>query len=361
MTKRRAKGDGSVYQRKDRRYIGEYTDANGKRRYVSGKSKADVRSKLRKLLAEREEGIAYYSGNLTVGAYLDKFIEAEKDNVGHRQWKRQEQNVRLHIKPVLGNVKLPKLNVLQLQSLYRAKLDSGLSHESVRKIHVCLSKALSRAVRFQLVPRNVAKAVTPPRVPRREVHTLTAEQLKRLLEVAKEKQPNLYAAYVLACTTGMRQAEIFALQKDSVDLHAGTIRIKQTIFHGKLQLPKTPHSSRSIRLSQLAIRSLWEHFATRPVDSDFVFCNTKGNPVDIYQFIYRCWYPLKAAAQLPEQTRFHDLRSSAATMMIANGVNLKVVSEMLGHADVAFTARVYQGILSSMQEQAANCMDDVLG
>ena len=115
MTKRRDKGDGSVYQRKDGRYIGEYTDANGKRRYVSGKSKADVRGKLRKLLAEKEEGIAYYSGNLTLGAYLDRFIEAEKDNVGHRHWTRQEQNVRLHIKPELANVKLDKLNALQLQ------------------------------------------------------------------------------------------------------------------------------------------------------------------------------------------------------------------------------------------------------
>lgn len=362
MAKRRSPGEGSIYQRKDGLWVGQYrmeTIEGIKTKYIYGKKKSEIRAKLTKAIADKDLGLVFDSQGLSVGEFLEKFIEAEKDAVGERQWKSHERNTRLHLKPALGSVKLDKLNALQLQSLYRAKIESGLSPESVRKIHVCISKALKQAVRFQLVPRNVAEAVKPPRVPRREVHTLTAEQMKHLLEVARELQPGLYAAYVLVCTTGMRQGEILALQKDSVDLHAGTLRIRYSLYHGKLQVPKTPHSTRTIRLSQMAIRALWEHFTTRPIDSKFVFCNSKGKPVDTLHFIYRCWYPLKAAAQLPKQTRFHDLRSSAATLMIDNGVNLKVVSEMLGHADVAFTARVYQGITSSMLEQAAQCMDSI--
>src|ERR671917_283945 len=100
--KRRDKGEGSVYRRKDGRCIGEYEDANGKRRYVSGKAKAEVRQKIRKLLADRDEGIAYDSGNLTVGGYLDKWLDAIKGSVRDRTWQRHEQVVRLHLKSSIG-------------------------------------------------------------------------------------------------------------------------------------------------------------------------------------------------------------------------------------------------------------------
>ena len=103
MTKRRVQGEGSVYRRGDGRIVGEYEDANGKRRYVSGKTKAEVRQKLRKLLADRDEGITFDSENLTVGAYLHRWLEAVKGSVRNRTWERHEQVVRLHLEPTLGN------------------------------------------------------------------------------------------------------------------------------------------------------------------------------------------------------------------------------------------------------------------
>src|SRR5215211_7783167 len=115
MTKRRVKGEGSVYRRKDGRCIGEYEDANGRKRYISGKTKAEVRRKLRKLLADRDEGIAYDSENLTVGGYLVRWLEAVKGSVRNRTWERHEQIVRLHLEPTIGGVKLDKLNALQVQ------------------------------------------------------------------------------------------------------------------------------------------------------------------------------------------------------------------------------------------------------
>jgi hypothetical protein len=96
MAKRRPKGEGSVYKRGDGRVVGEYVDANGNKRYVSGKTKAEVRRRLRGLLADRDEGIAYDSENLTVGAYLLRWLEAVKGSVRERTWERHEQIVRLH-------------------------------------------------------------------------------------------------------------------------------------------------------------------------------------------------------------------------------------------------------------------------
>src|SRR5215211_7282126 len=139
--------------------MGEYEDANGKRRYISGKTKAEVRAKLRKLLADRDEGIAYDSENLTVGDYLDRWLGAVKGSVRDRTWRRHEEVVRLHLKPTIGGVKLDKLNALLVQTMYSQKLNAGLSERSVEIIHAALHKALKQAVRWSLVPRNVAEAV----------------------------------------------------------------------------------------------------------------------------------------------------------------------------------------------------------
>ncbi len=144
-----------------------------------------------------------------------------------RTWKRHEELTRLHVIPGLGSAKLDKLNALQVQSLYRKKLDSGLYPTTVRKIHATLYKALKQAVRWQLVPRNVCDSVTPPRATKVEIEALTKEQVKRLLDTVRSD--GLYALYVLACTTGMRQGEILALKWDCVDFEAGTVRVKRTV------------------------------------------------------------------------------------------------------------------------------------
>ena len=158
--RKRGNGEGSVYRRGDGRVVGEYVDANGKRRYVSGKTKAEVHRKLRGLLADRDEGIAYDSENLTVGAYLERWLQATKGTVRQRTWERHEQVVRLHLRPTLGNVRLDRLSALQVQALYGRKLEAGLSPRTVEIVHATLHKALKQAVGWTLIPRNVADAAT---------------------------------------------------------------------------------------------------------------------------------------------------------------------------------------------------------
>jgi integrase len=359
--KRRDKGEGSVYWRKDGRCVGEYEDANGKRRYISGKTKAEVRVKLRKLLADRDEGVAYDSENLTVGGYLDRWLSVLERSVRGRTWQRHEEVVRLHLKPTLGGVKLDKLNALQVQNVYSQRLNEGLSPRSVEIIHVTLHKALKQAVRWSLVPRNVAEAVTPPRPPKREITPLTQEQLRSLLETARNDE--LYALWVLACTTGMRYGELLAVQWRDIDLDAGTLQVKRTVFGGQVGPPKSASGRRTIRLSKLAIAALHQHRtnAAERHASEWVFSSQAGTPISVHNLHNRSWKPLLERAGLPAGTRMHDLRHSAATLLLSKGVAVKVVSEMLGHADVSTTLSIYAHVLPDMQSVAADAADQALG
>jgi integrase len=340
--------------------VGEYVDANGKRRYVSGKTKAEARQKLRRLLADRDEGIAYDSENLTVGGYLDRWLEAAKGSVRDRTWERHEQVVRLHLKPTIGDVKLDKLNALQVQAVYGRKVEAGLSPRSVEIIHTTLHKALKQAVGWTLIPRNVAEAVKPPRPVRKEIKPLSREQARTLLHFARDD--TLHAFYVLAVTTGMRNGELLGLQWMDVDLEARTLQVHRTVFNGVVSPPKRAAGNRTIRLTGLAVAALKEHrlAAVKQRISELVFPSRRGTPLSVHNVHNRSWKPLLKRAGLPASTRMHDLRHTCAALLLSRGVPVKVVSEMLGHASVAITLDTYSHVLPNMQEAAAKAMDDAL-
>ena len=360
MGRKRGNGEGSVYRRGDGRVVGEYKDANGKRRYVSGKTKAEVLRKLRQLLADRDGGIAYDSENLMVGAYLDRWLRAMRGSVRQRTWERHEQVVRLHLRPTLGNVRLDRLNAMQVQAVYGSKLEGGLSPRTVEIVHATLHKALKQAVGWTLIPRNVAEAATPPRPVGREIRALSREQARALLDAARGDA--LEAFYVLAVTTGMRNGELLALQWRDVDFDAGTLRVRRSVFNGTVNPPKTKAGNRTIRLTGMAVAALEgpRRAATRAGDPGWVFPSRSGTPLSVHNVHNRSWKPLLRRAGLPPTTRMHDLRHTCATLLLSRGVPVKVVSEMLGHGDVAITLSVYQSVLPHMQDSAARAMDDAL-
>jgi integrase len=130
MTKRRGRGEGSIYRRKDGSWVAQYT-VGDKRRYIYGKTRKEVAARLSKTLVERDSGIVYDSENLKVADYLDRWLDSIRDTLRHRTWVRHEEVTRLHLKPTIGGAKIDKLNALQVQSMYRQKLDSGLSPRTV--------------------------------------------------------------------------------------------------------------------------------------------------------------------------------------------------------------------------------------
>ncbi len=350
--RRRTKGSGSVYTLKDGRAVGQY-EVNGKTRYIYGRDETDVADRVAEAIKNRDAGID--SENMTVGGFLDRWLVAIKDTIRIGTWKQYEMIVRLHIKPTLGRVRLDKLNALQIQSFYRDRLDAGVSPRRVQYVHVTIHKALKDAVKWRLVTYNVADAVTPPRPTKPEITPLNAEQVKMLLAAARGDR--LEALYVLAVTTGMRIGEMLGLKWQEVDLSAGTLQVRRTVApDGTLNPPKTASSRRTVRLSRLAIRALRRH----PRTAEWVFASAAGTPIGVCNFHKNSWRPLLKRAGLPH-ARFHDLRHTAATLMLSRGVPVKVVSEMLGHADVSTTLSIYAHVLPDMQGGAAAAMDDLLG
>jgi integrase len=231
VARRRGRGEGSIYRRKGGRWVGEY-EVGGKRRYVYGKTRKEVASKMTKAVADGNEGLIFDSDHLTVAQYLDRCLDSIRDTVRESTWVRHEINVRVHLKPTLGRVRLGKLDPLQVQSFYRCKLDQSLSAASVLKMHSTLSKSLKQAVRWRLIPLNVCMAVVLPCITKPEIQPLDARQMKALLRAAQST--DLYPLWVLMATTGVRVGEALGLRWEDLDLDARTLRVNRTVYRGSI-------------------------------------------------------------------------------------------------------------------------------
>ncbi len=231
--------------------------------------------------------------------------------------------------------------------------------------HAVLRRALKQALRWGLIARNPCDAIDPPRVPKRQIAPLTAEQVQNLLDTAKSDR--LYALYVVAIGTGMRLGEIFGLQWPDVDLKGRAINVRSTLIeiNGKLSLaePKTPKSRRRVDLPQFVVDALTKHRAQSAREgfakAPWIFCNSTGGPLRRTHFHVNHFKPLLDTADLPA-IRFHDLRHTSATLLLAAGVHPKVVQERLGHSQIGITLDTYSHVVPTMQLEAATKLDLVM-
>src|SRR5215208_8133921 len=179
---RRGNGEGSIYRRKDGRWVGQYliyTPKGPTYRYLYGKTRQVVAEMLTKAMAQRDSGLAFETGKLTVVEYMNKWLtESARNRLRPKTYKDYAGLTRVHIVPALGHIKLKNLTPLHVQQFYSAKLDSGLSKRTVEYLHTVLHAALKQAVRWELVPRNVTESVDPLRPEKRERPTLTLEQAR---------------------------------------------------------------------------------------------------------------------------------------------------------------------------------------
>lgn len=379
---KRGNSEGSIYPVRDKDgkvkgYRGAYTvhTASGvKRRYLSGRTRSEVSQKLTKAMSDRDGGLVFEAGTLTVGEYLDRWLtDSVRDTVRGSTFDCYEVAVRRHIKPALGRVKLSKLTPAHVQGLYRDRLDSGLAPASVNKLHVVLHKALKQAVEWNMIPRNATEAAKAPRPNHKEIHPLDREQVRALLQAASEADNRLETLYVLAVTSGMRQGELLALKWEDVDLDEGVIHIRRTLTRngGRISLgkPKTPKSRRSVRLTAAAVEALKAHLSRQMEemkrlgdlyqDQGLIFTTETGAPINPSNLRQRSFNKLLKRAGLP-QIRFHDLRHTCATLLLGRNVNPKIVSEMLGHANISITLDTYSHVLPNMQESAIRALEDAL-
>ena len=376
MAKKRGNGEGSISRRKNGGWMAQYavyTAEGRKRKTLYGKTRAEVGAKLAKALSDREGGLTFDANNMKLDDYLRFWLtDSVRDSVRPATYEGYARQVRNHLTPTLGPIKLRALTPTHLRGLYRDKLDSGLSPRTVQYIHVTIHKALKQALNDGLVPRNVAEAVKPPQVRREEIEPLTPEQTKKLVEFVGEDR--LAALYVLAVTAGLRQGELLGLKWEDVDLDHGILRVKRTlsgIKDGKpiFGTPKTAKGRRSVQLTVKAVEALGKH-RERQIeerkqlvelwrDWDLVFPTRVGTPISRHNLVARSFKPLLVRAGLPD-IRFHDLRHTCATLMLVVGTNPKVVQEMLGHANVSITLDTYSHLLPNMQGEAVGRLDNLL-
>jgi integrase len=373
VAKKRGNGEGSITRRKDGLYMARYTveTATGTaRKTLYGKTRKEAGEKLTEALANAQKGITADAGAMTVGAFIERWLEdSVRGSVRQSTYQRDESLCRIHIVPALGKKKLKNLNAADVQRFYRAKLDSGLSSATVHKLHVILHKALGQARRWGLVPRNVADDVDLPKVHKVEVRPLTKEQARGLLETARGDR--LEALYVVAVQCGLRQGELLALRWEDIDLETRTLQVRRTITRdgGKHAVgpTKTAKGRRTVRLTQDATEALQGHLERQLVEIDkagekwqengLVFCTGKGTLINPTNLRRRSLTPLLQRAGLPPIT-FHQLRHTAATILLLKNVNPKIVSEMLGHATIAITLDTYSHVLPNMQHSAVAAMEE---
>jgi integrase len=361
---RRSANEGSIYKRKkDRLWVAQYLvdtpEGKTKRKYIYGKKRKDVANKLAEVKKERGEGLLLDAGSMTVAEFLADWLESEKESVRESTHNRREEVVRLHVNPCIGSTKLTKLNALHVQRLYARKLDEGLSPGTVRLIHANLSKALSKGVRWRLMSVNVARAATAPKNNAEEVKPLTREEVRRLLDAARGDR--FECLYTLAVTTGMRRGELLGLRYEDIDLKRGTLQVRRSLSKGKVNLPKTSKSRRSIKLSRIAIEALKRHKKRQTVLSEWVFCTFRGMPISSQSLLWKAWEDIRERAGLPEGTHLHQLRHTCATLLLQENVHPKLVSSLLGHSTIKQTLDTYSHVLDNMLGSVADGMDEALG
>jgi integrase len=220
-----------------------------------------------------------------------------------------------------------------------------------------------------LVNRNVTEMLKPPRRSNREMMTLSVLEMQRFLEVVRDDR--FYALYIMALSTGMREGELLGLRWQDVDLARRTVQVRMNVAEiakkkFALSEVKTIYSRRVVRLTQAAVDALGEHWQKQQlqptaINMGLVFPSETGGIMIPHNITKRSFKRYLVKAGLSRDIRFHDLRHTAATLLLASGVNVKVVSEMLGHSNVAITLRIYAHVLPDMQQSAVQAMDAMLG
>lgn len=319
-----------------------------------------------------QQGLPLPSRRPTLGQYLEDWLGTyEAPSVAPQTLKDYRQIVKNHIAPALGKLTLEQVTPQRIQSLLNEKHAGGLAPRSVQYVHAVLRAALRKAVEWNLVARNAALAAKPPRVTPKEVQALTLDQAKAILEAFKG-QP-LEALVTTALALGLRQGEVLGLRWSDLDLDTGAVEVRYQVERRDgvwtFAELKTEKSRRTLPLPPFLVTALREHRARQLehrlalgpqwTDLNLVFPNPWGLPRSGSRVTHDFQDQL-ARARL-SRMRFHDLRHGAATLMRAQGADLRTIMEVLGHSTISITANLYTHIAPEVKRATADRMQAALG
>jgi integrase len=358
LTKRRARGEGSIFKEKSGYWCAKLTVSKGEVRKKRSKSQRVVREWLQEQRQSLKTNLPPKDEKTPYGFFLDQFVDTVVvHTLAPSTIRSYKYLIRDHIKPELGHYKLAELRPDLIQNLYRRKLDAGLSKRTVQYIHAVIRRSLNHAVKLRLLYINPASGVTAPSPKKNPPQTLLVDQAKLFLESVKDHL--YYPIYLLAITTGMRKGEILGLQWEDVDLEKKIISVRHSLIdvQGQVHLgqPKSASSKRTLSLSDNVCMALRDIEGT----SGFVFTTATGNPIS-QRNLTRHFHAALQRVGLP-RTSFHTLRHTAATILLQANIHPKVVQEMLGHSTITLTLDTYSHVIPGHHDEAAAEMEQLFG
>lgn len=370
MAKKRGQGEGSLYKRKDGLWVAQIY-AQGTKLYKYCKTQGEARDWLQETRNQMQGGLALATSQITITQFLKQWLESYEASLRPKTFQQYEQIVKQYIVPRIGRIKIRELRPDHIQALYNANLKEGKSPRTVLLIHAVLHRALNQALKWSLIVRNPVQGTTHPKFRRKEMRTLTDTQVRDLLRVVKGSRYE--ALYLLAVSTGLREGELLGLKWSDLEWTSRRLMVQrqlQRLRGGGLVFsePKSQAGKRAVVLSSTVISRLKSHRVIQAYirlfagehwqEKDLVFPSTIGTPWDPRN-LYKHFKILLKQAKLPD-IRFHDLRHTAATLMLQQGIHPKIVQERLGHADISLTLNTYSHVLPNIQEEAAEKFDLLL-
>lgn len=384
---RRSAGEGAIYPTKDGRLRGsllvEFPDGRAKRVYVSGRTRAEI---VRKLGDKRKEAGAGALTGETLATFLPRWLKAHGARIRPSTQAEYDRIVRQYwlgadFKVDLGRKRLTQLQPADVEQRMAELLERRLSPTTARYARGVLRRALNDAMIEGLANRNIAALARPPRQAVHEMRALSKDEANRLLSsTADEPAGPLYA---VALGTGCRLGELLGLEWSDVAEDGSSLTVRRAMAQSgrtidkfghkhtawALAEPKTRRSRRTIMLPTVAAAALRRQKARQAAEKlaagtawqdqrGLIFTNEVGEPLRPDAVSRDFHATVKRLGLQP--VRFHDLRHSAASLMLAAGVPLKVVSETLGHSSIAITADVYEHVTPDLRREAADAMDRAL-
>jgi integrase len=372
-----------------KRYEGSYTivlnlgvdPATGKRKqqWVSVKGgRKEAETKLTELLHQVNTGTYMKPGKTKLADYLGRWLQDYvRPNLAPRTAEGYEYITRIHLIPCLGNIALTQLKPEHLQKYYSDRLirgrfdgSGGLNARTVRHHHMALHCALQVAMKWGLIQRNPADAVSPPKAQKTEMKTWDESEILRFLEATKDSP--YYPMFYLALFTGLRRSELLALRWQDVDFLYCQIYVSRSMHHlrtGEIvfRQPKSAKGNRTIALSPSTLKVIRAYrekrqsesqLLERPLkDIDLLFCHPDGSPM-LPGTLSHAWDKAIRHAGM-RIIRLHDARHTHASFMLKQGIHPKVVQERLGHSSIQVTLDTYSHVAPGIQEKAAARLDEI--
>lgn len=366
--KRKTSTEGTLYQLPSGSWRAQIS-IDGKRWSATRPTRVLARDWLRQVSEQAGRGLDYQATQITLGDWIERWMETKRGHLRASSQRSYSSAIRLYIRPQLGRYKIGDLSRAMVQAWVNNLVDAGVGTRTIQIAHMVLGNALSHAVQIGTVQTNAAHHCLMPKDDSGELVVWTESQVSQFLIAIRGNRNE--ALYRLALASGMRRGELLGLRWSDIDWQAGRIQVVRQALEPTgggyaFGEPKTARGKRvveigqamlaQLRVQEKRVHELQHVFYLSWDENDLVFPSQRGCPQRGGNVV-RQFRALAGAAGVPV-IRFHDLRHTAATIMLSHGIPPVIVAGMLGHTLSVLMTR-YAHYIQSMQGEAARLMDEV--